>query len=97
MNVNLHIDSIVLDGLDLAPGDDRLLQQIVSREMTTLFSCEGLGPSHRNAGEFGSISGGTICLGATGTTSLGQQLAHSIHQGLETVSRPSTANVGGPK
>ncbi len=97
MNINLHIDSIVLDGLDLAPGDDRLLQQIVSRELTTLFSREGLGTSDRNANEFGSISGGTIRLGATGTTSLGQQLAHSIHQGFEVASSRSTIGVGGPK
>lgn len=97
MNVNLHIDSIVLDGIDLAPGDNRLLQQIVSRELTTLFTREGLATSHRNAGEFGSISGGAIRLGATGTASLGQQLAHSILHGFEVASSPSTANSGGPK
>ena len=96
-NINLHIDSIVLDGIDLAPGDDRLLPQIVSRELSILLSREGLGTSQRSAGEFGSISGGTIRLGATGTTSLGQQLAHSIHQGVAVGNSPSAASTGGLK
>lgn len=97
MNINFHIDSIVLDGLEFAPGDDRLLQQIVSRELTTLFSREGLTTSPRNSGKVGSISGGTIRLGATETTSLGQQLAHSIHQGFEVASSPAMANSRGPQ
>lgn len=97
MNVNLHIDSIILDGLDLAAGQREFLQQVVANELTTLFAREGLATSHGNASEVGSISGGTICLGATGPTLLGHQLAQSIHQGFKTASSPSSENVGGPK
>lgn len=88
MNVNLHIDSIVLDGIDLAPGDDRLIQQIVSRELTTLLSTEGLASSHHASRD--SISGASIHLGSTGTGSLGHQLAHSIHGTIGEVRTDST-------
>jgi hypothetical protein len=97
MNVNLHIDSIVLEGVDLGPGDDRLIQQIVSRELTTLLSTEGPSSSHRNGTNAEPIRGGTIRLGPSGTSSLSQQLAHSIHQGLGVASTPSMADVGGPR
>ena len=78
MNVNLHIDSIVLDGIELGPGQHHLLHEMVTAELTTLLGADpmqGMKPSFQDAR---SVSGGAITFGGN-TAALGTQLAQSIH------------------
>ena len=42
-NVNLHIESIVLDGIDLAPGQCQLLQHAVTSQLSEMLTQHGIG------------------------------------------------------
>lgn len=93
MNVNLHIDSIVLDGIEMGPGQRALLQQIVSSQLSTMLKEQSRIESPFVNGERAAGSDGIIHLGHNrATASIGPQLANAIytnipqsHFGLQTI------------
>ena len=96
MNVNLHIDSIVLDGLDLAPGQSQLLQQAVASQLTTMLTQLGLGSPLADSSNRPNIRGNSIHLGqTTDAKSLGPQLAHAIYASIPQSEVGSVATHGG--
>lgn len=94
MKIVLHVDRIVLDGLDVAPGDAPRIRAAVERELARLFAGT---PTERFTG------GATPRLSAPGIASvrgetpeaLGGRIAAAVHGGLSTeyggAARPRTA------
>ena len=78
MNINLHIDSIVLDGIELGPGQHHLLHEMVTAELTTLLNADTMRGVNSSFQDARSVSGGAISFGGN-TAALGTQLAQRIH------------------
>ncbi|MET0357338.1 MAG: hypothetical protein ABW044_11195 [Cellvibrio sp.] len=83
MNINLHIERLVLDGLAITPNQRQLLQASVEAELTRLLSegglhsqlNEGLSVPRLNAPQINIHSG-------MSSANLGQQIAASVYQNI---------------
>jgi hypothetical protein len=83
MNVNLHIERIVLDGIDLAAGETNSLQQAIVNQLTDTIGHRGLAVTSGLHRQHANIQSNSIRLGQkTDATILGCQLAHAVHAGL---------------
>jgi len=82
MNVNLHIDCLVLDGFDLVRHDRAALESSVVAELTQRLSQEGIA-SAVERGDCARLSAGNIPLGAAiEPKALGRHIAGAVHGGL---------------
>ena len=85
MNVNVHIERLVLDGIDLPRYDRAALKASVSAELARLLADGGLSSSLRAGGAVPSLPAGGIQLAAQSEpTHLGQQIARAVYGGLGT-------------
>ncbi len=82
MNINLHIERLVLDGVDIAPGQRHLLQASVETELTRLLTDRGLTPSLAQGVVLPRLSTGGMQLTGNNPTQLGQQIAQSVYGGI---------------
>lgn len=81
-NIHLHIDQLVLRGLDLAPGERHRLQASVEAEMTRLLAQGGLAPELlRSASPTVSAQSVQYSSGQD-TAQLGQKIARSVYGGI---------------
>lgn len=80
MNVELHIEELVLHGF--APGDRHHIGEAVQQELTRLFTL-GVPPSLAQGGEIGRLDGGEFGMTADMQRgAIGTQIAQSIYRGL---------------
>ena len=83
MNINLHIEQLVLDGVTIAPSQRHLLQSIVASELTRLLSDGGLSPSLVQGTNLSGVSANGIQLaGSNNPARLGKQIAQSVYGGI---------------
>jgi hypothetical protein len=84
MNIHVHIEHLVLDGLPVAPGQGHLVRGAVEAELTHLLADGGLAPGLTSGGAWSSVSGGSIVLGGGDRPDhLGRQIAQAVHGGLK--------------
>jgi hypothetical protein len=81
MNVRLHIERLVVDGVSLGPGGGRRLQAAVEMELTRLLTEGGLGTAVSSAA-MPSLSVGAIPLDRN-PARLGAGLARTVYDGLK--------------
>jgi hypothetical protein len=82
-NVSLHIERLVLDGVDIAPGQRHLLQVSVASELTRLLSEGGLAPQLIGGGAQPRITSPAIQFNSSnGPTELGRQIAGAVYGGI---------------
>jgi len=83
MNINFHIDRIILDGLVVDSTQARLLQRTVTTQLTKLLTEHGIvSPlAASNNGGHGSSNSFRFGSGAN-ALSLGPQLASAIHASI---------------
>ncbi len=81
-NIELHIEELVLHGF--APGDRAAIGAAVQRELTRLFTEQGVHPSLGSGYEAEKVDGGAFHMqpGAKAGT-IGTQVAHAVYGGLE--------------
>jgi hypothetical protein len=81
-NIDLHIDELVLHGF--APTERRAIAEAVQRELTRLFTEQGIHPSLSNSYKAERVDGGAFQVqpGAKGNT-IGAQVAQAIYGGLD--------------
>lgn len=83
MNVNLHIERLVLDGLDLPPRERLRLERAFRSELAQL-----LGSGHGRASSWSSAREQstrvqTVRLpSASDGTSVGRRVAHAVHDAI---------------
>jgi hypothetical protein len=87
MNINLHIERLILDGVNIRPGQRHLLQASVEAELGRLLSKGGISPGLANGGTMPAISAKGFQLGGGKESSnnamkLGRQIAHSVYGGI---------------
>ena len=83
MNINLHIDRLILEGLAIEPGQKRSVQTALQAELTELLAASGISPTLAGGGALPETRVPAVHLvDQHSPTQLGTQIARSVHQGL---------------
>jgi hypothetical protein len=83
MNINLHIERLVLDGLPLERGQEPLLRAAVQAELARLITADGLSSALTSGGATPRLQAGQISLSRDSSSrQLGQQIARAVYGGL---------------
>jgi len=83
MNINLHIERLVLDGLDIAPEQRPALQAAVEGELSRLLTERGLSPSLAQGMAVPRLSTNAMQIASpSNPIELGQQIAQSVYGGI---------------
>ena len=90
MNIHLHIERLILDGLPLEQRDGAQMRVAVEAELTRLLSESGLGESYANGGAFASLRADTIHATDTRPQPLGTQIAHAVYGSIGTPNQSET-------
>lgn len=83
MSIKLHIDRLVLDGIDLGPAQRPHLQAAVAAELGRLLAEGGIGADLAAGGMVPSVkANGFEMSGEGGPARLGRQIARSVYGGI---------------
>jgi hypothetical protein len=83
MNIQLHIDRLILDGIDLDPAQRPALQAAVEAELGRLLAEGGVGADLAGGGAVPSVKAGGFEMGGEGNPhQLGAQIARSVYGGI---------------
>ena len=83
MRVELHIERLVLDGLEVAPGQGDRLRGAVAAELGRLLRQGALAPALAAGGARPHLAGGVLRPAAEGGGArLGRQIARAAYDGL---------------
>ncbi len=82
MNVNLHIERLVLDGIELRPDQQPVFKASLTTELSRLLADGALGPHLSQGAALARLSVGDAELTAGDPRQLGQQIAQSVYQGI---------------
>lgn len=83
MNINLHIERLVLNGIPIGPGQSPLLQAAVEAELTRLLVNGGLSGALRSGGTFYNVrTAGVQMAHDGGPARLGEQIAGAVYGGI---------------
>jgi hypothetical protein len=82
MNINLHIERLVLDGVNIAPGQRHLLQASVETELTRMLTEGGVSSSLTQGSALSRLSTSGIQLTGNNPAQLGRQIAQSVYGGI---------------
>lgn len=85
MNISLYIERLILDGVNILPGQRHLLRANVETELVRLFADGGLSPSLSEGVAVPHVSVSGIQLaGGNDPVQLGRQIAQSVYGGIGT-------------
>ena len=82
LNINLHIDRLILDGIDIASHQHTDLQMVVETEIARLLSEGGLGSGLSAGTTVRELSGGMIQPAGSDPTEFGKQIARAVYGGI---------------
>lgn len=84
MDINLHIERLVLDGLPVTRSQGALVQAAVEAELARLLSDGGLASTWRSGGAVPTVRADAIHLaaGESNPPQIGQQIARAVYGGL---------------
>ena len=83
MNISIHIERLILDGLPLAPSDRSHLQSAIEEELARLLTNGALAVDLRTPGMLSRLTGGTLELtGDEEPRLLGKRIAQAIYGGI---------------
>jgi hypothetical protein len=83
MNITVHIDRMVLDGIDIPPAQRPLLQAAVEGELARMLAVGGLSNDLASGGARPRVPGGLIQWEKGNDAShLGTQIARSVYGGI---------------
>lgn len=83
MNIYVHIERLILDGLPVTAAQGPLVQAAVESEISRLLGADGLAASLRMGGAMPSVAGGTFQLRSNpGPVDLGKQIAKAVSGAL---------------
>jgi len=104
MNINLHIEQLLLDGLSLTPGQGAAVQAALEVELTRLLKERGMG--NLSGGAVPQLTVPSIQLSPAGAPAQwGRQIARTLYHGLAPASsvsrhspptRPLSTSVAAP-
>ncbi len=82
MNINLHIERLVLDGVNITPGERHLLQTSVTTELTQMINNVGLARNLVEGVFIPRLSTNGIQLHNNKPIEFGQQIAQAVCGGI---------------
>jgi hypothetical protein len=83
MNITIHIERLILDGLPVATHQGPLVQAAVEAELARLVTADGLSPSLSGGGALASVRAGYLQLANdSNPNQLGQQIAQAVYGGI---------------
>ena len=83
MNVRLHIERLLLDGVDIEPGQRELLQAAVEAELVNLITLGGVANGITTGGTIPRVAGHSIQLQSEhGPAELGRNIAGAVYGGI---------------
>jgi hypothetical protein len=83
MNINLHIERLILDGLPLTHAQGALVQAAVEAELGRMLSERGLAAGLQAGGALPSLAADALHLNAGSTPAqIGQQIAQAVYGGI---------------
>jgi hypothetical protein len=83
MNINLHIERLVLDGLPVEARHGALLKEVIAAELERLLEANGLAASLQTGGVLPRLPAASIQLGSEKVpTRLGQQIAQTVYASI---------------
>ncbi len=82
MEFNLHIERVVLDGVDVASGQGDLLGASVRDELARLFDRGGLGLNFDRGASLNRVAADSIRVSSEEPQALGRQIAQSVYGGI---------------
>lgn len=81
--IHVHIERLVLDGINLSPGDLPRFQAAVQHELGRLVGERGIAPNLHRGGAVDSVSGGTVQVANRQQPGqLGLQVAGAVCKGI---------------
>ena len=81
--LKLHIERLVLDGLPLKPGEERLVQAALEAELTRLLVEGGLAETWQAGGAVPSLPAASAQISPHASpTTIGRQVAQSVYSSL---------------
>ncbi|MEN3331909.1 MAG: hypothetical protein V7641_1274 [Blastocatellia bacterium] len=83
MNINLHIERLVLEGLPVEARQGDLLREAVVTELTRLLQANGLAANFQSGGSVPKLNAGSFQLHADKhPLQTGQQIAQAVYGGI---------------
>lgn len=82
MNITLHIERLILDGIDIAPDQKHLLQSIITTELIRMLTEGGISSDLAKGVALPRIFADGIQLTDNSPAQLGQQIAQSVYGGI---------------
>jgi hypothetical protein len=83
MNINLHIDRLVLDGISVESHQQAMFKANLETELGRLLAQNGIAADLQNGGAFNAIRTDSIDVGEKNEPShLGRQIARSVYVGV---------------
>jgi hypothetical protein len=83
MNINIHIERLILDGLPISHSQRPLLHAAIEGELARLLATDGLAPNLMVGGAMPYVPAGNIQLASDGNPyTLGQQIAQAVYGGI---------------
>lgn len=83
MNINLHIERLILDGLPVDQRQGPTLQAAVERELARLLTESAPTAPFNTGGTLASVKGGSVQVAqGADATGLGKQIAAAVYGGV---------------
>jgi hypothetical protein len=83
MNINLHIERLILDGLPVTRAQGALVQAAVEAELARMLTERGLAARLQAGGAVPSVRADAMQLTVGSTpTQMGQQIAQAVYGGI---------------
>ena len=83
MNVHVHIERLILDGLPLEWSQGPLVRAAIEQELTRLLAAHGLSDELRLGGAVPRVRAGALPLAREShPAGLGRQIARSVYRGI---------------
>lgn len=83
MNINLHIERLVLDGVSVEPHQQAELKAAMESELGRLLLTNGISSSVQSNNNTRAVRGDSFSVGSNNEPShLGQQVAGAVYEGI---------------
>jgi hypothetical protein len=82
MNINLHIQELILEGIDIPRSQRELLQTVIESELSRLFTENGVPNGFQEGGNIADLPANLQLAKNAHPQEMGQQIAQSIYGGL---------------
>jgi hypothetical protein len=81
--INVHIERLILEGLELGPGQGDLVRAAVEAELARLLGQGGLAQQVQSSGSLPSVRASAMQLALqTGPAGIGAQIAQAVYGGI---------------